>query len=50
MVHYYLECDNCGEETQVSTQSKSRNEPTYCPMCGVDINAQLIDGDEDDED
>lgn len=45
MDYYYLECDNCDEETQVSLSSGE--EPTYCPMCGAVVNAQLIDGEED---
>lgn len=48
MIHYYLECDNCGEESQISLPNRTREEPEYCPMCGIEINAQLIDGDEED--
>jgi Zn finger protein HypA/HybF involved in hydrogenase expression len=50
MIHYYLECDNCDQESQVSFSSKSRAEPEFCPSCGLEINAQVIDGDEDDLD
>jgi ribosomal protein S27E len=49
MIYYYLECDNCGEETQVSTSNSCDGEPVYCPICGVDINAQVIDDDEDED-
>lgn len=47
MSHYYLECDNCDEESQVSFPASSSIEPEYCPSCGMEVNAQLIDGDED---
>jgi uncharacterized Zn finger protein len=50
MIYYYIECDNCGEETQVLTSSKTKTEPGYCPMCGVDVNAQILDDDEEEDD
>lgn len=49
MIYYYIECDNCGEETQVLASNKSKVEPGYCPMCGVDVNAQTIDEDEEED-
>lgn len=45
MLHYYIECDYCDAESQVSTEDK---EPEYCPCCGHEINAQLLDAEDED--
>jgi len=46
MVHYYIECDYCDAESQVSTEKDK--EPEYCPCCGHEINAQLLDSENED--
>lgn len=45
MYYYYLlECLSCETITQVITEAQTgEDEPCYCPMCSVDINAQIID-------
>ena len=45
MLHYYIECNYCDAESQVSTEDK---EPEYCPCCGHEVNAQLLDAEDDD--
>lgn len=37
--HYYIECYFCEEEVQVS----SSQEPEFCPICGEETNANIID-------
>lgn len=45
MRHYYIECYFCDEETQVS----STTEPEFCPVCGEEVNADVIDDLDSDE-
>lgn len=52
MYCYLIECYSCDEETQVMTnQEDYTDEPTFCPMCGSEVNAQIIESlcDADDE-
>lgn len=44
---YYVECFKCDLETQVVSND---GEPEYCPMCGSEVNAQLIEEEEDSDD
>lgn len=43
--HYYIECYFCDEETQVSATT----EPEFCPLCGEEVNADVIDELDSDE-
>lgn len=46
MLHYYIECVFCDTESQVSTEGDK--EPEFCPCCGNEVNAQLLDSEEED--
>lgn len=50
MLQYYVECSSCDEESQVLVSNRSRYEPSFCPLCGEEVNSQLVDGDEEDLD
>ena len=50
MRYYYIECDLCGSESQVSIDNSTTPEPEYCPICVTEVHAELIDGDEDSDD
>jgi len=43
--YYYFECTFCDGESQVSSDI----EPQFCPLCGNDCNAQLVEYDDEDE-
>jgi len=50
MRYYYVECDLCESESQVSIDNTTTPEPEYCPICGTEARTELIDGDEDSDD
>jgi len=43
--HYYIECYFCENESTVS----SPIEPEHCPICGEEVNADIIDELDSDE-
>ena len=47
MQMYFIECFKCDMETQVALYDNE--EPCFCPMCGSEVNAQLIEEEDDSE-
>jgi hypothetical protein len=39
---YYIGCEYCEEETEILTYAEEA-EPGFCPHCGTEVNAELID-------
>jgi len=47
MTDYLIECENCSHESRIIAQE----DPNFCPMCGVEARAiiiEIVDEEEDD--
>ncbi len=48
MKYYYIECEICDEQSQVTVENSSP-EPEFCPMCGNITMANFLDEEEDSD-
>lgn len=46
MTDYLIECDNCSQDSRII----SKEDPHFCPMCGVEARAIVMELDDDEED